>query len=774
MGTPISFNSGTTTTYTTGVFKRGTIGLNLANSLASNTNWWNGVDVTATQYLIYSDIYSQGQSTFAGSRPTAWTTPDLTDASLIALINTLPDRVGLPIFTTVSQATNWLNQTGKYFLIKTGYENIVTSNLTLNLDPAWYTSYPGTGTAWNDISGNNSNFTLINGVGFSTIGQGSLSFDGTDDISTGNVSNINSTAGQYNTVTFWMYWAGNSGGFPFELGGYRLWTPGTNFGFNTGNGDIYGIDGTPLINTWVHVSAVFYNGAYTGNNKLYINGVLQTLTQRVGSASSGTASAGVAIGGYGGAYTSYPFQGKIGPFQIYNGELTQAQILQNFNAQAYRFGVNNDVVTSGLVLNLNAKSNLSYPGSGTKWFDLSGLNSVTDLYNGPTFSSDGYIQFDGTDDYGKNSATPQGFNFNVTNQITAEALIYFSASDYDFWFTANQGGIKYRFGTSPSGTFYWDMGQHVDKSGGSALPNNTWIYVAFTGGLENGQIVTRAYLNGVLHTSGNEGITSLSGIDDFYVGIGESPGTHPFNGRISYVRVYNRVLSTIERLQNYYGGSIVTDNLQFSVDAANFVSYPTTGTAWLDLTTNNNDVTLYNGPTFSSIGGGSIFFDGTDDYATAPGSSSTNISDFLTAEVWVYYESGDGRILQKDDWGSGTYTRCWEIGGYAGQFRMEIWHSNGTTAIGYGNNLAVNGWTHLALTFDGTNVRMYQNAVLVNTINFPGDIRTDINTPITLGGRWTTSEYLNGAIGLARIYNKALNGLEISQNFQAQKSRFGL
>jgi hypothetical protein len=69
---------------------------------------------------------------------------------------------------------------------------------------------------------------------------------------------------------------------------------------------------------------------------------------------------------------------------------------------------------------------------------------------------------------------------------------------------------------------------------------------------------------------------------------------------------------------------------------------------------------------------------------------------------------------------------------------------------------------------------MYQNAVLVNTINFPGDIRTDINTPITLGGRWTTSEYLNGAIGLARIYNKALNGLEISQNFQAQKSRFGL
>ena len=41
MGTPISFNSGTTATYTTGVFKKGTVGLNLANSLASNKNGVN-------------------------------------------------------------------------------------------------------------------------------------------------------------------------------------------------------------------------------------------------------------------------------------------------------------------------------------------------------------------------------------------------------------------------------------------------------------------------------------------------------------------------------------------------------------------------------------------------------------------------------------------------------------------------------------------------------------------------------------------------------------
>ena len=122
MGTPIAFNSGTTASYDAGVFKKGTIALNLANSLVSGYNWWNGVDVTSSQYLIYSDTFSQGQATFANSRPTAWTTPDLSDASLVALINTLPDRVGLPGFTDVTSAVNWMNQTGKYYLVKTGYD----------------------------------------------------------------------------------------------------------------------------------------------------------------------------------------------------------------------------------------------------------------------------------------------------------------------------------------------------------------------------------------------------------------------------------------------------------------------------------------------------------------------------------------------------------------------------------------------------------------------------------------------------------------------------
>ena len=176
------------------------------------------------------------------------------------------------------------------------------------------------------------------------------------------------------------------------------------------------------------------------------------------------------------------------------------------------------------------------------------------------------------------------------------------------------------------------------------------------------------------------------------------------------------------------------------------------------------------GVLYSSANGGSLSFDGSDEYVTIPGGGSLNISNTLTAMVWVYYISGNGRIFQKD---GPPYTRCWEIGGYGGQFRMEMWHSNGTGTIGHGNSLAVNGWTHLALTFDGTDIKMYQNSSLVSTVNFPGDIRTDANTPIILGGYWD-GEYLNGRVSGSQIYNRALTAAEVSQNFNALRGRFGI
>ena len=129
MGYPVAYLSGNTTTYETGMFKRGTIGQNQAAALTGNYRWWNGIDVTSSQYLIYSDTFTTSASTAANATPAAWATPDLADQSLLNLINTLPERIGKLPFTYLPVALQWIQSTGRYFLLRNGYENIVTNGL---------------------------------------------------------------------------------------------------------------------------------------------------------------------------------------------------------------------------------------------------------------------------------------------------------------------------------------------------------------------------------------------------------------------------------------------------------------------------------------------------------------------------------------------------------------------------------------------------------------------------------------------------------------------
>ena len=73
---------------------------------------------------------------------------------------------------------------------------------------------------------------------------------------------------------------------------------------------------------------------------------------------------------------------------------------------------------------------------------------------------------------------------------------------------------------------------------------------------------------------------------------------------------------------------IVTDGLVFCVDAGDKMSYPGAGTTWTDLSKNRNNGTLTNGPTFNSANGGSIVFDGTNDYANMSNFNFFNYCDY--------------------------------------------------------------------------------------------------------------------------------------------------
>ncbi|QKS46938.1 LamG domain-containing protein (plasmid) [Paenibacillus cellulosilyticus] len=144
---------------------------------------------------------------------------------------------------------------------------------------------------------------------------------------------VNTTSGGYNTVEFWMYWAGGSGDMPFAWSTqYGLYFSSGNFGFNTFKSDIIGIDATSYKKTWVHVAAVFPNGVPTTTTaELYINGVKQNIQQLAGTTTSSVlASKTLSVGAFEvGSKRKYEFSGKLANVQVWNKKLDQNQIISD-------------------------------------------------------------------------------------------------------------------------------------------------------------------------------------------------------------------------------------------------------------------------------------------------------------------------------------------------------------------------------------------------------------------------------------------------------------
>lgn len=222
-------------------------------------------------------------------------------------------------------------------------------------------------------------------------------------------------------------------------------------------------------------------------------------------------------------------------------------------------------------------------------------------------------------------------------------------------------------------------------------------------------------------------------------------------------------------------GSVVTDGLVLYLDAANYKSYPGSGTAWSDLTINNNNGTLTNGPTFSSANGGSIVFDGVDDYVS--GSSFTPNFTNKTLSAWVKLNSvsqqGGGVINIQSD--SGTifdaivYNETnsgWGFG--SNSFLRTTWSGVKETST--------NNWVNILATYQNNNYNLYRNGVVIlNTTSYLA-YNFNFSSKSLLGYRHTggTGAFLSANISNAQIYNRALSAGEVLQNYNALKRRFNL
>jgi hypothetical protein len=212
------------------------------------------------------------------------------------------------------------------------------------------------------------------------------------------------------------------------------------------------------------------------------------------------------------------------------------------------------VVTNGLILTLDAANNKSYPGSGTIWNDLSGNNNSGSLTSGPVFDGQngGTFVFDGIDDvvnitnitetvWQGNWTVCASMKFDVINTTTA------GASDRPL---LHHGIANTRQGlhlTQRSSVFYFGL-YGDDLQGGKVLSTNTWYYVTFT--LNNSTYEKQIYVNGEFDRSNISGAYVGAGTNTRIAGPSLGFGLY-FDGNISNVSIYNRVLSAQEILQNF-------------------------------------------------------------------------------------------------------------------------------------------------------------------------------------------------------------------------------
>lgn len=227
------------------------------------------------------------------------------------------------------------------------------------------------------------------------------------------------------------------------------------------------------------------------------------------------------------------------------------------------------------------------------------------------------------------------------------------------------------------------------------------------------------------------------------------------------------------------GLNIIKDGLVLYLDAANTLSYPGSGVVWNDLTKNNNNGILTNGPTFSSANGGSIVFDGTDDYVNCGNNSSLNLG-AMTIAAWVKPSTNvtNYRAIIADEsvGGSPWNYRLYLLQG-AGTVVYDI--VSGTGSASLTSTIAINDdkWHYVCgvrITVNGT-VNLYIDGILNKT-------GTDSSSRSTLGNQvWIgRSPYVGGSypfignIANAQIYNQALTATQIAQNYNAVKTRFGL
>ena len=230
-----------------------------------------------------------------------------------------------------------------------------------------------------------------------------------------------------------------------------------------------------------------------------------------------------------------------------------------------------------------------------------------------------------------------------------------------------------------------------------------------------------------------------------------------------------------------YSPKTITNGLVLYLDAANTRSYPGNGTVWSDLSRSGVNSTLTNGPTFNAGNGGSIVFDGINDYSQ---SSLLNTGQNFTVSAWIFPTLlGTTRRAVAANSYNYTNRNGWSFstagGGTNNTFYLSVGNDNAYRVAAV-NTLILSQWVYISAVCQngGGSINLYKNGIettyaltllSTNTLTYTYP-QFNVGFRDSAG---TTDPY-TGNIANVQIYNRALSTTEILQNYNATKTRFGL
>jgi hypothetical protein len=217
----------------------------------------------------------------------------------------------------------------------------------------------------------------------------------------------------------------------------------------------------------------------------------------------------------------------------------------------------------------------------------------------------------------------------------------------------------------------------------------------------------------------------------------------------------------------------VTANLVLNLDAGLTSSF-SGNTTWRD-TVNGLSFTLSGSPTFSSNNGGYLNFVPSSSQYASSGNQSFGSLTRWTVEAWHYYTGNNSGSLPSliSETYPGVTSRINFNLGTVTQSGLQNGYFDGNWRLTSAYALTSNAWYHIIGTYDGATIKLFVNNIQVASTAFVGTPASS-QGGIRLMRRWDLGDYWGGRLGVVRIYNTALGNVQIDQNYQAVRSRYGL